>query len=469
VIGGLIVAVAALTFVLVPALAATGGPVKPPSGAGVTPQKIEVGPAGFTCSDAAIGSPGTMQFTIPRPGNGTFQIAGTPYAIVLSHLSSDPAKVDWAATGGLQVFDLGVVSDEKVAWYRYRPPVTPYGSPNQAYANGTLASGRLSDTAVHGGDNDSDDHLGAMTFCYGPLSKISGKVWADANLDGSSSGESGIPNWPVRLYSNGQVIGTSTTRPDGSYTLYANPVGSYTVCAVPSPPSPPWFQTSPTSGTTGASQTCSANDELGFKAPTPGYGYSVVNPPIAGVANLDFGAAQGASFTCGTNPTSPTTPGDSFSFDCGSKLGGAYSFFTNAYTENGKQKVLIQAVAPATGSPSGAVVPFLEKITWTYTGNDQNALLMSFDDSFPYNQLIPMKRCNYDPRPDPTSVAPLSAPQAGILPDYTQTLPQAASASDYRSCILYQTERAPTPSAQGGSPGTYVFYVYSEADSFRSD
>jgi hypothetical protein len=262
-VGVLLVVTAALVVVLVPALAATVTPVKPPSGAGVTPQKVQVGAGGFSCS--SVGSTGTGQFRISTPRTGTYPIAGTPYAIVLSNLSKS-ATISWTATGGLRVFDLGVAGEDGTAWYQYRPPVTPYAAPNQAYSNGTAASGRLSDTTVHGGANthggsgheDADD-LGAMTFCYSPDASVSGRVYRDRDENGSySSGDTALQGWKVNAYSGSTSLGSATSAADGTYSL---PTGTTTVKLCVVPPSGTWEQTEPTSGTSVA---CGGSGELGL-------------------------------------------------------------------------------------------------------------------------------------------------------------------------------------------------------------
>jgi len=240
----------------------------------------------------------------------------------------------------------------------------------------------------------------------------------------------------------------------GTYSVTAPSLASYTVCVTPTVVngSAPWKQTVPSSGAT-----CSG------KLTT---GYTVTNLPVGGVAGKDFAGVEAEQFTC--NTATAVSGSFTISFPCGSKYGTTPYFIADTWNDNGTQNILYDAVPAPTVTTK---VPFLEKITWTYTGNAQDAGTLSFDDAAPYDQPVEMKRCNYDPRTNSTDMTlpgwdgltTYTVYGSAVLPMYTA--PLGANASDYVSCILYSTEQA--PKTQGGT-GSFTAYIYSEHDAFRS-
>ncbi len=95
-------------------------------------------------------------------------------------------------------------------------------------------------TNTFGGTQQSATITGASTdlskdFGYQPAGTISGRVFNDFDANGSQNGtEPGIPGAVVELVdSNGDVIATTTTGPDGSYVFDHLPDGAYTVRVAP--------------------------------------------------------------------------------------------------------------------------------------------------------------------------------------------------------------------------------------------
>ncbi|MBL9089324.1 MAG: carboxypeptidase regulatory-like domain-containing protein, partial [Planctomycetia bacterium] len=95
-------------------------------------------------------------------------------------------------------------------------------------------------TNTFGGAQQAATVLNASTdlskdFGYQPSGTISGRVFNDADGDGAAdAGEPGIPGAVVELVdSNGNVVATTTTGPDGSYTFDHLPDGAYTVRVQP--------------------------------------------------------------------------------------------------------------------------------------------------------------------------------------------------------------------------------------------
>ncbi|MBL9089015.1 MAG: carboxypeptidase regulatory-like domain-containing protein, partial [Planctomycetia bacterium] len=95
-------------------------------------------------------------------------------------------------------------------------------------------------TNTFGGTQQSATVLNASTdlskdFGYQPSGTISGRVFNDVDGDGTTdAGEPGIPGAVVELVdANGDVIATTTTGPDGTYTFDHLPDGAYTVRVQP--------------------------------------------------------------------------------------------------------------------------------------------------------------------------------------------------------------------------------------------
>jgi hypothetical protein len=87
--------------------------------------------------------------------------------------------------------------------------------------------------------------LNLVYFCYSEALTfgISGAKFDDSNADGTvDAGEDGLPNWTIELYQGDNLLSTTETGTDGSYSFGGLEEGSYQVCEVLEEG---WVQTSP--------------------------------------------------------------------------------------------------------------------------------------------------------------------------------------------------------------------------------
>ncbi|MEK8049520.1 SdrD B-like domain-containing protein [Ideonella sp. DXS22W] len=132
---------------------------------------------------------------------------------------------------------------------------------------GAVSNDQISAITLKSGDASVENNFGEIA----PAS-ISGKVYYDANNDGSAAGESGIATVTVTLLNAaGAVVGTTTTGTDGSYSFTNLAPGSYKV--VEGQPGG-YLDGIDTAGTGGTAQAVTGNDAI---AVTLAAGQSSVN------------------------------------------------------------------------------------------------------------------------------------------------------------------------------------------------
>ncbi len=142
---------------------------------------------------------------------------------------------------------------------------------------GTLPAGL---TNTFGGAQQAATVTAASTdlskdFGYQPSGTISGRVFNDVDGDGTTdAGEPGIPGAIVELVdANGDVVATTTTGPDGTYTFDHLPDGAYSVRVQPGSVPAGLNPTTPTSApavVAGGSDVTGVN--FGYDSPTGAIG-----------------------------------------------------------------------------------------------------------------------------------------------------------------------------------------------------
>ncbi len=92
------------------------------------------------------------------------------------------------------------------------------------------------------GEADATDrNFGNRLTAY----SISGRKFNDLNNNGVNEGEPGLPEWTIQLFQNGNVVNTTTTALDGSYSFNGLTPGAYRVAEVEKPG---WTRTAPSEG-----------------------------------------------------------------------------------------------------------------------------------------------------------------------------------------------------------------------------
>jgi uncharacterized repeat protein (TIGR01451 family) len=139
------------------------------------------------------------------------------------------------------------------------------------------------------------DNTASPSFGYNQPGTIGGTIYSDADGDGSNdSGEAGLAGVPVTLYdSGGNVVATTTTNADGSYSFEGVPAGTYTVVvnddgtATGQPPSgfSPGSETGDPDGT-GTPNVASVTLAAGESAPNTDFGYN--NPGLDDITGTVF-------------------------------------------------------------------------------------------------------------------------------------------------------------------------------------
>ena len=134
-------------------------------------------------------------------------------------------------------------------------------------------------TNTFGGAQQTATITGASTdlskdFGYQPSGTISGRVFNDTDADGVQDlGEPGTPGAVIELLdANGNVIATTTTGPDGSYTFDHLPDGTYTVRVQPGSVPAGLNSTLPTSRPISITGGNDATANFGFDSPTGAIG-----------------------------------------------------------------------------------------------------------------------------------------------------------------------------------------------------
>jgi hypothetical protein len=452
-VAGVILAAALLAFVVLPALASTPGTaVPPPSTRGVMPVDVNTGGQSNDCQLFYAGNSAaqpTYQYRIANPKSQTYTttVNGTTVSF---KVTIDPADalgkpaygsnkyLDFSATGA-SVVDVGIKGGADETRYNYT-----------SLAGGSVASdGALhapAQSVVSGSDSTPTQlyALSNLTFCFN-LGSVSGTVYTDVNEStAQDAGDTPLSGWTVRLYKGvtagtaggGTVIGTATSGSDGKYKINVGWDGTstYRVCELP--PSGTWAQSQPLPSST---TLCSATGELKK-------GYDIPSPASPDVTGKDFGNVVATAAPC---PPAPFGTADgSYQVQFGSCKTNTFVFRAGTLN-SGAPLARVWA-----GDQTESLVPLVEKITWPYTGSGgQNQLTVIYNDTFPFTGASKtMKYCLTDPRTGGTGMT-LAAPyntSAGA----SSVLPAGET-----SCLITTTESA---------AGTFVSYVYSEEDGWRS-
>ncbi len=120
-------------------------------------------------------------------------------------------------------------------------PANQGGDPTQDSDIINPISGVTAPFSLSPGDVNNDIDAGFVPGTTG--STISGSTWLDSNANGTDDGETPIQGITVDLYdSNGTLIASTTTGPDGSYTFSNVPPGDYYVDFGDSPGNHPTMQ-----------------------------------------------------------------------------------------------------------------------------------------------------------------------------------------------------------------------------------
>jgi hypothetical protein len=414
-IGGVVVA--ALIAVVVPALAAVGDAIPPASVPGnVTPTEINNGGQNNDCAFVGSGAPITWRIENPTTSTRTQTFNGRPVTLALE-VTSGGQKLKFTVTGAV-ARDVIVKGGANSAWYVYNPA-------------------RASDGNLHAPKKSGNNlfQISHTTFCLAQVGTIAGTVFQDSNESGAQdSFEGGQNGWTVSLYASGNPVATTQTATiggvAGSYRFVEQPLGvEYTVCETPPASSGSWAQTVPTGN---AHCTGSGEEPAGHRF--------TLNTASA---TAIFGNVPTATATCAAPSGIAGTY--EFSVACASKLVGE-EFVVSAWTDNG-QFVNLHPVDDL----SGAQVSIAEKINFTFSGSNQNPLIVFYDDTKPYGDADKkaMKFCLYDPL-EPGSEFVFAD---GFDPIANPVLPPGET-----SCMIRNTEIA---------GGTYVANVYTEEDGWR--
>jgi hypothetical protein len=451
-IAGLLVVV--VLFVVLPALASTPGtPVPPPSTSGVTPIDVATGGQSNDCAVFYASNPGDQplyQYRIANPKSQkyTTTVNGSPVSFTLLLNPPDavgqPANtgnkyVDLVTSSGAKIVDIGIKGGLDETRYRYGLTTDGFIT-----ADGALHAPAQSTTT----DNTPTQlySISNLTFCFG-MSGVSGSVYNDVNQDSDNdSGDTPLSGWTVRLYrgvtagtaGGGTLTASTTSAADGSYRIGVTFDTSltYRVCEVP--PSGTWAQSEPLPSST---TLCSGTGEKGK-------GYDITPPPantMQVVSGRDFGNVAAVAAPC---PAAPFGTADS-SYLIQLSACKTNQFVFDSGSEGGKPFASVW-----TGDTSQAPIPLIERITWPYdasAGQNQDELI--YNDTFPFTGVKKtMQYCLVDPRTGPTSYT--LAPAYSTHASSSLVLPAGET-----SCLVTTIESA---------NDTYVAWVYSEVDGWRS-
>jgi hypothetical protein len=452
-LAGIVLAAALLAFVVLPALASTPGTaVPPPSTRGVMPVDVNTGGQSNDCQLFYAGNSAaqpTYQYRIANPKSQTYTttVGGSTVSFKVTLNPADaqgqPAYgnnkyLDFSATGA-SVVDVGIKGGTDETRYNYASQAAGSVASDGALhapAQSTVSASDATPTQLYAVSN--------LTFCFN-LGSVSGTVYTDVNEStAQDAGDTPLSGWTVRLYrgvtagtaGGGTVVGTALTATDGTYRINVGWDGSSTYRVCERPPSGTWAQSQPLPT---ATTLCSATGE-GKK------GYDIPSPASPDVTGIDFGNVAATAAPCPAAPFG--TPDGSYQIQLASCKTNAFVFRAGTL-DNGAPLARVWA-----GDQTQSLVPLVEKITWPYTAaNGQNQLTVIYNDTFPFTGASKtMQYCLTDPRTGATGLA-LAAPyntSAGA----SSVLPAGET-----SCLITTTESA---------AGTFVVYVYSEADGWRS-
>jgi len=456
--------VTAVLLVVLPALATTAGAAIPPASVakGVTP--IDV-PTGGQPDDCAVfyangGTKPPYQYRITNPKSQSYTTTAGGQTVTFTLQMNPPNDngrpayandkyVTVSSTGGAAIVDIGIKGGTDTARYNYAGLPVP-GVVNPVYGSVT------GDTYLHApaqsvngqGTPTSLYSVSNLTLCFDVAGSVSGKVYGDADQNGSfNSGDSGLAGWTVRLYNDTTHVlaATTTSGAGGAYGFsQAFTTGSvYRICEAP--PSGTWAQSQPNPSSDPASNVCTASGEL-----SRGYTFTATSPTQT-VTDRDFGNVAAAACT------SPFDP-----FGDGTYLVRLATCKSNTYVFNHGTtpagRIFVSLWAHDQSQPNQ---PLVEKITWPYNQSQgQNQFKVLYTDAFPFDlsQLHEMKYCQVDPR-DASDTSGLKLAATGAH-DYTQDASKAfVLPTGETSCLISTTESA---------DGTFVAFVYSDIDGFRT-
>jgi hypothetical protein len=464
----LAVVVTCVLFVVIPAFATSSGAAIPPPSIpkGVVPIDVPTGGQSDDCSVfyASAGTKPTYQYRISNPKTKTYSTTAggqtVTFTLQMNPPNTNPGQpaytndkyVSVTQSTGAAIVDIGIKGGTDTARYNYAgisPPGytnTNYGSvSSDGYLHGpaqsTVSGTNLTPTSLYSVSN--------LTFCFELAGSASGKVYQDANQNGSfnSPGDSGLAGWTVNLRNNttGALVATTTSGSDGSYgfSLPFTTGTTYRICEAP--PSGTWAQSQPPPSSDPATNICVGSNEL-----SRGYTFTATSPTQA-VSNQDFGNVSAVGCT------SPFDP-----FGDGSYLVQLAACKTNNFVFN---KGTTQAGKPFVSlwadDQTQPKQPMVEKIIWPYTqSGGQNQFKVLYTDVFPFdvNQLKTMQYCQLDPR-DPSDPLGLTLSSTGAH-DYTQDANKTfVLPTGETSCLISTTESA---------NGTFVAFVFSDIDGFRT-
>ena len=161
----------------------------------------------------------------PLDSSGQIQVQDTLPAGML--LAQTPAGTGWSCSGAVGASSFSCVTSATIAAGTSGQPIIARvsvgsGLEGQILLNTATISGG-GEPAILTGNNSASDSVVVATSAA-----VSGHVWLDSNHDriynpAAGTGQSG---WKVELLLNGQLVGTTTTAADGSYSFASLAPGS---------------------------------------------------------------------------------------------------------------------------------------------------------------------------------------------------------------------------------------------------
>ena len=449
-------------LVVLPAFATSPGqPIKPASiPKGIVPVDVNTGGQSNDCAlFYGSGAAPAYQYRISNPKSQTYKT--TVGAVTVSFtLTMNPPNttsplrpayatdkyVSFSSTNAA-IADVGIKGGTDTARYNYTGKSGVTGNPTypSVASDGYLhAPAQSVDSS---GNPTSLYSVSNLTFCFELSGSVAGTVYLDGNQSGTqNAGELGQPGWTVDLYKDvtagvaggGTLVGSTSTGASGGYSfaLPLSTTSTYRVCE--SPPSGTWAQTQPLPS---AANLCSSGTQL-----RKGYDFQPTSATQA-ITGKDFGNV--GAVPCSDEPFG-TSDGSYLIRLAECKEGAFFTF--NSGTDTGKPFVSVFSA-----DETGTKVPLVERIEWAFGGNAQNPFTVIFDDEFPFARADAhdMLYCKLEPR---------DGSEFGLddaydeLAETTSVLPGSET-----SCLIQTTEHAETATG-----GTFVAYVYSSIDGWRS-
>ena len=212
----LVMVAAVMAFTVLPAEAGNGSP----SALGVQPVQMQLGGQPDDCSASVAGrlpSAASYELRIENPQNGTYNGPGG-ISITLA-ITTDDKHLDFDVVGAAVVYDVVIKGGQKSTHFDY----DGNGGPG-----GTISDQLLHAPTKGGGQNLYQ--ISHLSFCYEDVVPVSGMIYVDANQNGAlDDGELADAPRVITAYSPASTAIT-TSALDGSYTLYLEPGGAYTIC-----------------------------------------------------------------------------------------------------------------------------------------------------------------------------------------------------------------------------------------------